>query len=391
MTMLAEKKLMVIAEVPVGNPQRPLRSAALDIRLQEYANNFSEVIYVGPCDQASQRFVSGKVRYIGANLYSKKIRPRLAYVLNRRRRREFFRALINEFAPDIVEIRIPALFSLLSYEAISSTRTPLATYVAGDWETALSSNLRFPGVRHVARWLDRRQWSLIRASVPVVAGEALAAKYRHINECYVYRSTTHRQVYRRAPRFPPRRLTYFGTLEPLKRVEDAVLALDHLRRAGFDFELDIVGDGPSRDELQRLVQELGLQDRVRFHGYVREDERKRQLFLDADVLLLPSVSEGSPKVLPEAMAHGVLAIAIEGVGGIGGIITHGSNGLLARPRDPQHLASLLQDLTRSRERLVSMVEAGYEYAARHTLPEEVRKQWAHVARRIQARAGGPTT
>lgn len=379
--MEPSKKLMVVGEVFVRSPQRPLASAALEIRLREYAQIFKEVLYVGPSPRPCE-FRIGNIRYLGTDLYSKGISHRIRYVLQPTRRQAFFLARLREFGPDIVELRIPAVFPLLAYRSLRRTNVPLALYIAGDWQRATAATFRFPGAALLGHLLDRLQWPLIRRSIVVVAGSALAAKYRPLNDCYVYWSTTHREVSRRPARFPPRNLLYVGRLEPLKRVEDAVLALQILTNSGRDFTLTIVGDGIGRAVTEELARKSGVADRVRFLGYVHDEAQKTALYLASDILVFPSLSEGSPKVLPEAMAHGVVPIAIENVGGIGHIIRDGVNGFLARPRDPAHIASLVERLLVSDALLRDMMEAGYAYADEHTLPHEVRKQWAHVEARI---------
>jgi glycosyltransferase involved in cell wall biosynthesis len=375
------KKLMVVGEVFVGTADRPLSNAAFDIRLREYAQIFKELLYIGPSD-APRDFRIGNIQFVGTDLYSKKMAHRVRYALSAARREQFFSARINDFTPDIVELRIPAVFPLLAHRSVRRCNVPIAVYVAGDWQRATAATFRFPGAALLGHLLDRLQWPLIRRSVVVVAGSALAAKYRFLNDCYVYWSTTHREVIRRPARFPPRNLLYVGRLEPLKRVEDALLALQMLTSSGRDFTLTIVGDGIGRSASEELARKLGVADRVHFVGYVHDEAQKRALYLASDILVFPSLSEGSPKVLPEAMAHGVVPIAIRDVGGIGQIIRDGVNGFLARPRDPAHIASLVRRLLDSERLLHDMMEAGYEYAAEHTLTHEVRKQWAHVEARL---------
>lgn len=73
------------------------------------------------------------------------------------------------------------------------------------------------------------------------------------------------------------------------------------------WQLDIVGDGPLRQELEQLASHLGLADRVRFHGYQAETERWYQ---DADLLLLPSQSDSLGLVLLEAMSLAVPCLAV---------------------------------------------------------------------------------
>lgn len=104
--------------------------------------------------------------------------------------------------------------------------------------------------------------------------------------------------------------------------------------------LVIVGDGPERLELQSLAALLGIVDRCFFLGF-RPDARK--IISELDVLVVPSLSEGTPLVVLEAMAAGVPIVAAA-VGGIPEQVRHGCEGMLVPPADPPALARALVQL-----------------------------------------------
>jgi glycosyltransferase involved in cell wall biosynthesis len=74
--------------------------------------------------------------------------------------------------------------------------------------------------------------------------------------------------------------------------------------------LDILGDGPERTRLEVLTVDLGLQDRVRFFGWLDQAQCARQL-RDSDVLVLPSLCECGGAVVLEAMACGIPVVATD--------------------------------------------------------------------------------
>lgn len=375
-----DKRLLVIGEVYLDVEKGRLVNAAFQTILTEYSAVFTEVIYVGPASRDGVIFEQHNLRCIGTTIYTKKWLDRLTYVVRAGRRNSFFLQLADH-RPDIIEIRIPSLFTLLSHRALEKLGRPLVVYIAGDWQSAISETLRSAPL-WLGRFFDRLQWPLIRKSVVVTAGRALAEKYAHLADCHVYRGTTHRAIIRREPAFPLKRLLFVGQFEPRKRIEDAIQALSILIAEGLDATLTIVGDGPLKERLRCLVRELDLVERVTFTGYVWDSNELSAIFLESDLLLLPSLSEGSPKVVPEAMAHGVIPIAVDGVGAINDIIRHGKNGLLAQPLDPSHIASLVLQLARSPQTVRTLVEGGYAYAAAHCLPKEVERQWSSVALRL---------
>lgn len=102
----------------------------------------------------------------------------------------------------------------------------------------------------------------------------------------------------------------------------------------------LLGEGPTEQSLRTQAEQLGLMQRVLFHGY-RADIARYYAILDA--LVLPSRSEGMPNVLLEAMTMGVPAVAAK-VGGVAEIVTDGEHALLVEPDDASAMASALARL-----------------------------------------------
>lgn len=102
----------------------------------------------------------------------------------------------------------------------------------------------------------------------------------------------------------------------------------------------VVGDGPERPVLERLVEALGLRRQVRFTGFRRD---ARHLLDRVDLLVVPSRSDGTPLAVSEALLAGVPVIAAR-LGGIPEQITDGREGLLVPPADPPALAAAIARL-----------------------------------------------
>src|SRR5262249_50860686 len=125
------------------------------------------------------------------------------------------------------------------------------------------------------------------------------------------------------------RLLSIGRLAQVKGHGVLLEAMATLRSRGLDVTADVVGDGPKRDDLEKLARKLGLGDAVRFTGAVGHDEIDTY-YRAADAFVHPSFAEGIPVVLMEAMAHGLPVVATT-VMGVGELVSHGRNGLLVRP------------------------------------------------------------
>lgn len=133
-----------------------------------------------------------------------------------------------------------------------------------------------------------------------------------------------------------------GRLTAVKGHQHFLAALAELKQRASDIHGVIVGDGPLRASLQAHAQKLGLADCVHFVGH-RDDTYDFMRALD--VFVLPSLHEGIPMVLLEAMALARPIVASR-VGGIPEVIQDGVHGLLVPVGDEQALAdACLQHLT----------------------------------------------
>src|SRR4051812_36790937 len=118
------------------------------------------------------------------------------------------------------------------------------------------------------------------------------------------------------------RAAFVGRLVAHKQVDHIIDAI--ARVSGW--ELDVVGDGPQRKRLESLAAELGVAERITFHGEVPH-ERVARMLAASDALVLASDYEGLPHVVLESLAVGTPVIAPV-VGGVGDVIEHGVSGLL---------------------------------------------------------------
>jgi len=149
---------------------------------------------------------------------------------------------------------------------------------------------------------------------------------------------------------------YMGWLIRAKGVEDLLEAAARLAARGAPFHLVICGGGPLRDALNHTCLRLGLTDRVEFRGWVYNEEKPAEL-MAADVIVLPSYSEGLPNSLLEGMACG-LAVISTPVGGIPSLVTPSEGGLLVAPGDLEGLADAMETLAMDRPLAQAMGRRG---------------------------------
>jgi glycosyltransferase involved in cell wall biosynthesis len=145
-----------------------------------------------------------------------------------------------------------------------------------------------------------------------------------------------------------------GRFVPQKGFDVLLRALAELPQAS----LLLVGDGPERPRLERLVDELELRDRVELTGW-RPDAAR--LLAAVDAVVVPSRAEPFGLVALEALSAGVPVVASD-VDGLAEVVTDGETGLLVPPDDPRPLAEAIARVLVDRDLSRSLGERGREVA-----------------------------
>jgi colanic acid/amylovoran biosynthesis glycosyltransferase len=154
----------------------------------------------------------------------------------------------------------------------------------------------------------------------------------------------------------PCRLLSVGRLHWKKGLECAILAVRALLDEGHDICYEIIGSGQEEERLRFMIRELGLEGQVCLKG-AKTAEDVRLALEEADIYLLPSVSEGLSNAVLEAMAMEIPVIATE-VGGMAEAITDGCEGYLVPPWQPQPMAEKIRMLIADADLRCQMGQAG---------------------------------
>lgn len=204
------------------------------------------------------------------------------------------------------------------------------------------------GTRHMARHLDEAEVPTDQRAVIPMGAEIKQLPFRRC----VDRSSS-------------LRLATLGRLIPCKGTEFALRALKIVRENTEEVTLDVIGDGPLRGGLERLADELGIADAVRFHGALPHKETL-DLLGQADIYVHPGVvapdgtREGQGVALIEAQALGLPVIASR-VGGIPEATSEGRSTILVDPGDPAALADAIVALGASPSKRREMGALGRQF------------------------------
>lgn len=279
---------------------------------------------------------------------------------------------------DVVYIQVPSIVAPLAYLLAALRRRRTVVEVKGSWDASVDERfgrLARPIGRAVVRLLRAVDDRAARGKLTLVHTtedqERLTRKGGRVHLVAVS-SVSEQQIVRRddTPQGSPLRVLYVGRVSPAKGLGYALQALHELDDPRL--LLSIVGDGPALSRLREDVASLGLEAQVSFEGTLSYGEELMDAYRRSDLFLLPSVTEGIPKVLFEAMAAGLPIIATS-VGGIPQVITDGANGLLIEPRRPDQIREAIVRLATDGRLRRKLIANGYETVASYTLEATARR------------------
>lgn len=186
----------------------------------------------------------------------------------------------------------------------------------------------------------------------------------------------------------PIRLLYVGRIAPEKGLADLLVAIKHLQVASPAIrktQLTIVG-WSAHGELERLrnsAAAMGIHDHLTIAGPIQFGPDLFREYSKADIFVLPSWIEGTPRVLIEAMAFG-LPIVATNVGGIPDVITHLVNGILVPPKSPEGLAQAINDIASQPTLAQTMRDNNSSKARNHTVESVAEAMHSFVLSRAKS-------
>ena len=178
-------------------------------------------------------------------------------------------------------------------------------------------------------------------------------------------------------------MLFVGRLDQEKRVDELIRAFAALP-AGLPAELEIVGDGARRDDWTALAAGLGVADRVRFRGFVSEEELL-EAYARAAVFCMPGVAELQSLATLEAMAAGTPVVAADAMA-LPHLVRPGRNGWLYPPGDVARLTARLAALLGDAGLRRRMGAASREIVTEHALGATL-STFEGLYERVLGRAG----
>lgn len=164
-------------------------------------------------------------------------------------------------------------------------------------------------------------------------------------------------------------LINIGSFVPKKNQKFLLLIAEQLKKRGVDFRVVMLGDGPLRSDIERMVRESGLQSQVSCTGNVDNVEEYLHRYT---IYVHTSVSEPFGLVLLEAMASGLPVVTLNG-GGNADLIDNGKNGFLINKQDAELFADKIMEIWENKNLYSQMSTYAQEFAKQYDIKEYVDK------------------
>lgn len=276
--------------------------------------------------------------------------------------------------PDIVHAHWWFPSGVVARVAARPSRTPLVTTLHG---TDVRMARRFAASRPLFRsvlassacvttvssWLAREVAELAPGIVPAIAPMPVATE----------RFTPHGSR-------EPARLLFAGRLNRQKGLDHLLRALAAMKELAM---LDVVGEGAEEQSFRLLASQLGISDRVAWHGQLDQVGLVR-MYQTRTALVVPSTDEGLGLVAAEALLCATPVVAFRS-GGLTDIVKHGITGILVTPGETAELARALDSVVSSPEHARDLGRAGRSFAAIAFSPETAARRYADIYREAIAR------
>ncbi len=276
---------------------------------------------------------------------------------------------------DALYIRTPASVAVVALGALALTRSkpPIrwAKY-AGEWRRRGSEPLSY-----------RAQRAWLRAGLCggfVTVNGDISGEPRHVIS--MPNPSFHSLGWRKADLesrnkaiATPVRLAFAGRLAAAKGPLFAVQVCQALRAQGVSAVLDLAGDGVEREVLAAYIERHNLRDRVRLRGWLSPVDLE-SLWRESHFALLPTATEGWPKVLSEAMAYRAVPVASP-VGAIPHTLRDNNGGLVLPAKQPADWAAAIARLARAPGEWKELADSAQKVSAQFSYESYVAKLRPH--------------
>jgi len=281
---------------------------------------------------------------------------------------------------DVCFLFMPCMSSVLAGFICILQGKPFVTYFGANWYDIIITNnpkriidARFK--RFLSNILSKRSLFSLHTGKGIL--ESHKGKNKYLTAPILNLSTEmfyKRTNYNNLSVEPEVKLLFVGALTERKGISFLLQALNSLNNN--KVVLHIVGDGIEKENLNKMTDELGLAKQVQFHGFIANGPALFDLYKKCDIFVLPSFSEGLPRVLYEAAGNGCPIITTP-VNSIPYIFENNHDCLFIKPGDSNDIAMVINHMLTEPGLNEKIAENAYSTVA-PILREKAYKQHYHL-------------
>ena len=172
-------------------------------------------------------------------------------------------------------------------------------------------------------------------------------------------------------------IVHVGGFSFEKNHEGLIEIFNRVQKQNDNVHLHLVGDGPLKSKTEALVQKKGFEEKVSFYGFVNNP---LAYIAAADILVLPSIIEGLPGVLLEAMYCKTPVIAYN-VGGVSEIVNKATGSLIEEDNEAEFAKTIIKNLEHSND---SQIEEAHSMVARKFMNEKLAKEFLEFYHKVNS-------
>lgn len=303
-------------------------------------------------------------------------------MLQAQRHKTEFSKAIEQIAPDVdlFYCRVPDPFCWMPAQM---TDKPVIMHFVGDTANATKHNIHFSWLKKQILLAGysfeyKRILQSARKSTVYTNGSHLSEKLRKqgINAIPVVSSTITKEDLALEPLRPlsnnPLKIIYVGYLRYAKGIDTLIEVIKRLEERHFNYQFHIVGDGDMYSTLHQLVDDLKIDNHICLYGHIDNRDRLLSLLRSSDLFFFPSLSEGSPRVVIEAMSQGCPVLSTP-VGSLPGCFVENKEILFFPFKDAEIATNKILEVSGNMGMLTQLRDSAYrKVSERFTMEEFIR-------------------
>ncbi len=334
-------------------------------RMQEL---FEEITLVAPVKVVKIKDEIQSLRKIPSNQLSIEALPYSKGSVDALKYRRAYKKTIKKVASktDLFYCRVPDPFCWMPAQM---TDKPVIMHFVGDTADATKQNIHFSWLKKQILLAGysfeyRRILKSAQKSTVYTNGSHLSEKLckQGVNATSVVSSTITKEDLALEPLRPlsnkPLTIIYVGYLRYAKGIDTLIEVIRRLEEKHFNYQFHIVGDGDMYSTLQQLIDDLKVDDHIYLYGHIDNRDKLLSLLRASDLFFFPSLSEGSPRVVIEAMSQGCPVLSTP-VGSLPGCFEENKEILFFSFKDAEIATSKILEVGENLEMLTQLRDCAY--------------------------------